>query len=130
MKYMIIDLENNEVLNTCYLDEKTKERIESSSKHTNKESLLKEVEQEIKNYDTDILKMYELVFKREVQDYIESLNSDLEVNKEYLTLTDDEKDIIAHKLVFKNDYLWQTIHETIDYEIGHILNERRGKEDE
>lgn len=72
----------------------------------------------------DILKMYELVFKNEVQDYIESLNSDLEENEKALTLTEDEKDIIAHKLVFKNEYLWETIHEIIDYEIGYILNER------
>ena len=77
----------------------------------------------------NVLKMYELVFKNEVQDYIESLNMDLEENEKALTLTEDEKDIIAHKLVFKNEYLWETIHETIDYEINYILKER-GKNDE
>jgi hypothetical protein len=76
----------------------------------------------------DVDNMYNLVFQDMVQDYIESLNYDLVENKEYLTLTEQEKQKVAIKL-YRNEYLQDVINEIIDYNIGNILIER-GKNNE
>ena len=78
--------------------------------------------------ENSIYKMYDLVFEDIVQNYIECLNEDAEDNKEKLTLTESEKKKVAHKLIYNNDYLWETIHEIVDYEIGRIINNRKEEE--
>ena len=74
--------------------------------------------------NNDILKMYDLVFEDCVKCYLENLNDD-EEEEEKTTLTDREIKKIAHNLIYDNDYLWETINETIDYEIGRIIRERK-----
>lgn len=80
--------------------------------------------------ESDILKMYDLVFQDMVQCYIENLNMDLEENQEYLTITEEEKKTIAYKMIYKNEYLWEIINDTIDTYINDILRERESKENE
>lgn len=76
--------------------------------------------------DKDILKMYDLVFEDAVQCRIEDMNYDLEENEPIKTLTDAEKQIIVHNLIYKSDYMWEIINETIDWEIQNAIN-KRGK---
>lgn len=80
--------------------------------------------------ESDILKMYDLVFQDMVQCYIENLNMDLEENKEYLKISEDDKKTIAYKMIYKNEYLWEIINDTIDTYIRDILRERESKENE
>ena len=76
-----------------------------------------------------MIKMYDLVFQDMVQCYIENLNTDLEENEGALSITEDEKKEIAYKMIYKNEYLWEIINDTIDNYIGDILRER-GEENE
>ena len=78
--------------------------------------------------EKDILKMYDLVFEDIVQNYIECLNEDAEDNKDAKSITEEEKKEIAHNLIFKDEPLWEYIHETIYYEIRNIINNRKEEE--
>ena len=75
----------------------------------------------IKNND---LGMYDLVFRDIVKCYLEDINC---VDEEEITLSESEINEIAHKLIYKNEYIWEIIHETIDCYIGKIINERGEK---
>ena len=73
----------------------------------------------------DILKMYDLVFQDIVKCYLEDFNCEYEEDeedeeyeeyeeeKEKINLTDSEIKEIAHKLIYKSEYMWETINEHI-----------------
>lgn len=73
------------------------------------------------NIEKDILKMYDLVFEDCVKCVME--NFDEEELKEK-NLTDDEIKTIAHRLIYNNDYLWETINEIIYNEIDYAIEQR------
>lgn len=67
--------------------------------------------------------MYELVFQDMVESYLEDMN----YTEEKLTLSVSEIKEIANKLLFKSEFMWETINETIDTHIGNLLNKRSDK---
>lgn len=69
------------------------------------------------NKELNILGMYDLVFQDMVKCYLE----DFEENK--LSLTESEIKEIAYKMIYKNEYLWEIINETINNYIG-IIKEK------
>lgn len=72
----------------------------------------------------EMLKKYEDVFKDMVQCRIEDMNYDLEENEPIKTITENEKEIIAHKMIYDNDYLWEIINSTIDEYINRTIANR------
>lgn len=66
-----------------------------------------------------ITTMYDIVFRDMVKCYLEDMEEDDKIH-----LTDSEIQEIAYKMIYKNEYLWEIINETIDMYIGNILNER------
>ena len=62
----------------------------------------------------DTMKMYELVFEDMVKCYIE----DFEGYEDKPNLTDSQIKDIAKKMIYKNEYLWEVINDTIDAYIG------------
>jgi hypothetical protein len=66
----------------------------------------------------EMSKMYELVFQDIVKTYLENLEED----KIEMISVDDIKDI-AYKLIYKNEYVWEIINETIDTYINNIIYE-------
>ena len=72
--------------------------------------------------EQDILKMYDVVFKDIVENYIEEHNEDTEDNK--IELTEEEIDTIVFNIINKREHLWSYIYETIDCEIGYIYNNK------
>lgn len=73
-------------------------------------------------------KMYYEVFEDMVQDRIECMNYDLEENNKYLTITKEEKKIIAEKLIKRAEPMWEVINDTIDMYVNDII-EKRNKRD-
>jgi hypothetical protein len=71
----------------------------------------------------EIVKMYDAVFKDMVLNYIENMGEDNEI-----TLSEEEINDIANKLIFKSEYIWEVINETIDLYIYKTLLERNKKE--
>lgn len=69
-----------------------------------------------------MIDMYDLVFEDMVKCYLENFDG--------LSLTESEIKEIAKKMIYKNEYLWETINEIIDYYIGNILNERKETKNE
>lgn len=67
----------------------------------------------------EMSKMYELVFQDMVKTYLENL----EEAKIEIISVDDIKDI-AYKLIYKNEYVWEIINETIDTYISNIIYEK------
>lgn len=67
----------------------------------------------------EMSKMYELVFQDMVKTYLENLEED----KIEIISVDDIKDI-AYKLIYKNEYVWEIINETIDTYISNIIYEK------
>lgn len=59
--------------------------------------------------ETTITKMYQLVFEDAVRCYLENFDED-----ERVSLTDEEIKEIAYKMIYKNEYVWEIINETID----------------
>lgn len=70
------------------------------------------------NKELNILGMYDLVFQDMVKCYLDNF----EENE--LSLTESEIKEIAYQMIYKNEYIWEIINETIDIYIGNILNER------
>ena len=70
-----------------------------------------------------IIDMYMIVFKDFIECYLEGVNCD----EEKITLTNDEIKEIAYKMIYKNEYVWEIINETIDTYIQNILYEREKK---
>ena len=56
----------------------------------------------------DILKMYNIVFEDMVKCYLENLTEE-----EQSKISDEVIKSIAYKMIYKNDYLWEVINETI-----------------
>lgn len=75
-----------------------------------------------------ITKMYYEVFEDMVQNRIECMNYDLEENNKYLTITKEEKKIIAEKLIRRAEPMWEIIYDTIDMYVNDII-EKRNKRD-
>ena len=73
-----------------------------------------------KKEELSLIDMYDLVFEDCVKCYLENFNE----NEDKLTLTDKEIKRIANKIVYKNEYVWEIINETIDMYIREILRER------
>ena len=72
----------------------------------------------------DIYEEYDDVFKDMVNCYLEDNN----INK----ISDDEIRIIANRLIYKNDTIWESINECIYYEVQRIrdLRKKNKKEEE
>ena len=73
------------------------------------------------NSEKNILEMYDLVFEDCVKCVMENFD---EEELEEKNLTDDEIKTIAHRLIYKNDYLWETINEIIYNEIDYAIEQR------
>lgn len=56
----------------------------------------------------DILKMYNIVFEDMVKCYLENLTEE-----EQSKISDEVIKSIAYKMIYKNDYLWEVVNETI-----------------
>lgn len=69
----------------------------------------------------NIIDMYNLVFEDCVKCYLDGLNNE----EEKIVLTEEEIKRIAYKMIYKNEYIWEIINETIDMYIGEILLERK-----
>lgn len=65
----------------------------------------------------DIHEEYDDVFKDIVNCYLEDKN----INN----LTDDEIRIIANRLIYKNDTIWEYINECIYYEVERIKDRKK-----
>ena len=74
--------------------------------------------------EQDILKMYDVVFKDMVDCYLENYNQDLEEYQKYREITEEEKQHIAYRLIYKSEYLWDVINDTIEIELQDILKEK------
>ena len=77
------------------------------------------------NEKQDILKMYDLVFQDMVKCYIENMEEEdkIKINEE------DIKDI-AYKMIYKQEYMWEIINETIDNYLQDYLIESEDEDDE
>jgi len=67
----------------------------------------------------DILKMYDLVFQDMVESYIDGMEEEDKIKI-------DSKDIkeIAYKMIYKNEYIWEIINDTINiYLEDYIMEE-------
>lgn len=64
--------------------------------------------------EINILDMYDLVFQDIVKSYLEDINYE---NEDKIILADNEIKKIAHKMIYKNEYIWEIINETIENEI-------------
>jgi hypothetical protein len=58
--------------------------------------------------------MYEKVFENEVRDYIQDKEADRGMK---LNISEEGIKKIAHYLIHDNEYIWETIHEIIDYQL-------------
>ena len=61
----------------------------------------------------EILRYYDLVFQDIVRNYAEDIDEDDELYEKAKKLSKDDIKIIADKLIYKNEYIWEIIHETI-----------------
>lgn len=66
----------------------------------------------------DILKLYDVVFEDIVKNYIEEMEDEDKVE-----LTKSQIEEIAHKMIYKDDYMWEVIHEHVDHHISEYLKE-------
>lgn len=65
----------------------------------------------------NMIAMYNKVFQDMVKCYLENMEEE-----DKTKLTEEEIEDIAYKMIYRNDYLWEIINETIDMYIGKILN--------
>lgn len=70
-----------------------------------------------------IMEMYDLVFEDIVKSYIDDLN----YKEDKINLTEEEIKGIAHKMIYKNEYIWEIINEVINNYIEDILEKRENK---
>ena len=81
------------------------------------------IDYEIKK-DNLISDAYKLTFEDAVKCYLEGLNY-VGNEKNVIDLTEEEIKKIAYRLIYKNEYMWEIINETIKIEIDDILKERK-----
>lgn len=72
----------------------------------------------------DMSKKYQDVFEDMVKCYLENINEDKYDDE--IKLSNSEIKQIAYKMIYKNEYIWEVINDTIDMYIGKILEERSG----
>ena len=68
--------------------------------------------------EKDILKMYDLVFQDMVECYLENMEED-----DKLKVSEETIKEIAYKMIYKNEYLWEIINDTIDTYLGQYIEE-------
>ncbi len=85
----------------------------------------KEIVDKLNEKDMDILKMYDLVFQDMVKCYLENMEEEDRVK-----IAEEEIKEIAYKMIYKNEYLWEIINDTIDNYLGDILVEEEVEDDE
>ena len=73
-----------------------------------------------------IIGMYDLVFQDMVKCYIED-NNHIGNEDNLIKLNEREIKEIANKLIYKSEYMWEIINETIDVHIGLLLQEKERK---
>ena len=66
----------------------------------------------------DILKMYDLVFEDCVKSYLENLTEE-----ERSKISQKDIKIIVHNLIYKSEYMWEVINETIQVELDYLEKE-------
>ena len=76
--------------------------------------------------EISILGMYELVF----QDAVKCCLEDINYEEDKIVLTEQEIKRIAYKMIYKNEYVWEIINETIKDYIDDILREREQDDNE
>lgn len=70
----------------------------------------------------EMYEMYELVFQDMVKCYLENLDKE---TLEELKITQGDIEIIAYKMIYKNEYLWEVINDTIDAYLGcNLINDK------
>ena len=67
----------------------------------------------------EINKMYMEVFKDCVNCYLDNMEEE-----DKIKISEKEIEKIANKIIYKNDYVWEVIDETINMYIGDILLEK------
>ncbi len=67
----------------------------------------------------DILKMYDLVFEDFVKCYLENLTEE-ERNK----ISEEDIKTIVHNLIYKSEYMWEVINETIQVELDYLKGDK------
>lgn len=68
--------------------------------------------------EKDILKMYDLVFQDMVECYLENMEEE-----DKLKVSEETIKEIAYKMIYKNEYLWEIINDTIDTYLGQYIEE-------
>lgn len=68
----------------------------------------------------ETLKMYDLVFTDIVKNYVDDYNYS---SDDKITITEEDIKEIAHKLIYKNEYIWQIINETINVYLEDYIKE-------
>lgn len=68
----------------------------------------------------ETLKMYDLVFTDIVKNYVDEYNYS---SDDKITIAEEDIKEIAHKLIYKNEYIWQVINETINVYLEDYLKE-------
>lgn len=68
----------------------------------------------------ETLKMYDLVFTDIVKNYVDDYNYS---SDDKITITEEGIKEIAHKLIYKNEYIWQIINETINVYLEDYIKE-------
>ena len=76
--------------------------------------------------NSNILNMYDLVF----QDAVKCCLEDINYEEDKIVLTEQEIKRIAYKMIYKNEYIWEIINETIKDYIDDILKEREQEDNE
>lgn len=76
--------------------------------------------------EINILGMYDLVFQDMVKCYIED-NNYVGNEDNFIELNEREIKEIAKKLIYKSEYMWEVINETIDVYVGLLLQEKERK---
>lgn len=74
--------------------------------------------------EKDILKMYDLVFEDMVRCYLENMEEE-----DKLKVSEETIKEIAYKMIYKNEYLWEIINDTIDTYLGQYIEEEEEEED-
>lgn len=73
------------------------------------------------NEELSILGMYDLVFEDMVKCYIEDMNYE---EDEKLELSKQDIKEVAHRLIYKQEYMWEVINECIRSEIDYVKGDK------
>lgn len=76
--------------------------------------------------EISILGMYDLVFQDMIKCYIKE-NNYIGNEDNFIELNEREIKEIANKLIYRSEYMWEVIKETIDVHVGLLLQEKERK---